>query len=259
MTNTWREKLKSGPLSGLYLLARNTKRRLRQEPLAGTLALPQTSLSAEELRALAPTMPDQARLYYSLGLAYLLPHASLTVDDIGDPLIAITPVEASAHRKALACLRCAEALDFESAERVALYKAWIYLRLGNAAKAQRMIEALDKREFTEAEARLLSRVNSPPPLPLRDAEPEQPAEWLVARQIVQESGGASVVVIGDSMAFSAEWLPDSRYMLADAAVTGVSAEVVARLGWQFSIAVGSNSDRIRAEESELQFDQWIIL
>src|SRR5579872_589711 len=138
--NTWRERLKSGSLSKLYAYARRAKRRLRGEPLGGTVQTEFPPLGLADLRAAAPMVPDHARLYYSLGRAYLEGDAEVDL------------------RRALACLRSAEAFDFESPERSALYRALIAARRGDPEQARSLVRALVPYELTETENALRERL-----------------------------------------------------------------------------------------------------
>jgi len=155
MTNSWRENLKSGPFGRLYQLVRKAKRLARREPLTGTVELPPEALGVNELLALAPVLTGHGRYYYSLALAYL------DVEAGSEP----ANVEIVRWRKALACLRCAETFQFEAKERIAVYKALIYARMGDFERAQSLVEQIEPWEL-DGEAALLEtiRAEGAPPL-----------------------------------------------------------------------------------------------
>lgn len=141
--SAWREKLKSGALQSVYVHARRVKRRLRGEPLAGTVAIAKSPLSSEELRAQIALWPDEPRLYFSLALNCL---------EVGyEPALAL----------ALECLERADALGFPSPERIALYKAVCAYRLGQA-NAELTVLSLPDYEWTAGEKKLRDELAAVP-------------------------------------------------------------------------------------------------
>ena len=251
MRSSWRDTLKSGPLSALYLIARNAKRKIRREPLAGTLHTPQTAIPAQDLRALAPAMPDHARLYFSLALAYLDPDYVRSLDET-------TPVDAAAHRRALACLRCAETLDFESAERIAIYKAWIYSRFGQADAARALVSSLKAWEL-DSESSLLDKILSGTTQALAEMDSTAGPGWSSSRKELERNTPETLVVFGDPDALTSVWMPESRYLVIDESVTGLTPEAAAQLPIDFKVCIGPPAYRQRAAAAGIQWDRWIAV
>lgn len=135
MNANWREKLKSGALQSIYVQARKIKRKVRGEPLAGTVPVTKPPLSSDELRAQAALWPNEPRLYFSLALNYL--------EVGGDPAL----------MQALECLEKAEALGFPSPERITLYKAVCAQRRGQKEAGQAVL-SLPDYEWTADEKKL---------------------------------------------------------------------------------------------------------
>lgn len=224
-----RDVLKSGPMAGVYARLRQAKRRLRHEPVAGPLLPQNTPLDAEELRRLVPLLPDHARLLYSLGLQYLKHDRP---EDMP---------------KALACLRSAGTLGFESPERVALYKAFIAAKSGHSEEARRLILPLVPRELTAEENALREEVRQGRVEPLVTAPAPVDQEAASAR---------SVLVLGDAAALTAGWFAEANYLLADPGVTGLPLQAVAGLGIAFDVALGPPEMRGPALSAGITFSQW---
>ena len=141
MNASWREKLKSGALQSVYICARRMKRRLRGEPLAGTVPVAKTPLSSEELRAQMALFPDEPRLYFSLALNGLEEGSE------------------AALAQAIAFLEQAEVLGFPSPERIALYKAVCERRRGQTG-AEQAVLSLPDYEWTPDEKKLRDQLTA---------------------------------------------------------------------------------------------------
>lgn len=243
MASTWREKLKTGPFQRFYLIARNTKRRLRGEPLAGTIPLTQRPLPVADLLALAELIPDHARLYYSLGLDYL------------------ENEDSTSDQKALACLRCAEALGFEATERIMLYKALLMARRGRSEEALGLIQSLDLREMTEEEQKLLSKIARNQIQQRACPETATSSVWETACRQVEGSAESaeSLLVIGDSEGVSAHWLPQARYLLIAPEVTGLSVATASSLGLQFEAGIAAEEWQQAARQAGLLCKKWLTI
>jgi hypothetical protein len=137
LKGSWRERLKSGPLRDVYAFLRSAKRRLRGEPLGGVLSVPLERWSIEAHLPFVARYPDDARLHFSLALAYLERAGAGDLD------------------QARACLHTAGSLDFESPERIALYLALLNARQGDGEAARKLLAELPRYEWTDAEAALL--------------------------------------------------------------------------------------------------------
>lgn len=232
-----REQMKSGPMQGLYAFGRKIKRRLRNEPLSGYAPMHFEPISGGELRALIPALPEYGRFYYALALDILVTEQS------------------SELRKALACLRCAKTLEFESEERLALYTAQIAAMRGDAPTAYRLVSALAPWELTEEESALRSRILDGQMAPAVLDAPL--AAWQSLSRLVNESGADSLFVAGDPDAISADWLPDAEYLLSDPQVTGLTVAAAATLGRAFTLGVGSVEAQQRAREVGMRCTRWL--
>jgi hypothetical protein len=239
--NNWREHLKASPLRGLYGAVRRAKRVIRNEPLAGILPYDPPPLDAATLRAMAAAMAGHPALYYSLALAYLSDHGE------GSPSLA------------LACLRCAEALNYDSPERIALYKGVALGALGQDREAMRMVEPLVTYELTPEENGLRREIlagrvphgyascgtktpSSPPP------------------PHVQGSGiSGRVLVLHDTHGSSALWFQDATFFLADPMVTGLSIGNVCQTGLEFDYCVGPAAILERARRAHISVACWVPL
>lgn len=247
MAISWRDRFKAGPFGSLYGMVRRAKRTIRREPIAGTPPMLQAPLPADTLRAAAREMPDHGRLYFSLALAELFGDAASDAPNLAQEAGSRTSL-----RRALACLRTAEFFDFEAAERVLLYKAWIYARLGDTAMAQRLTADIEAWELDE-ERPLLERIRAGAVSALRDSTP---SVALRALELYQDGHPSmKLLVAGDATAESALWLPHSRYLLIDESVTGLTIEIAERLAMRF--AVGIADTRIADAARRLECDRWI--
>ena len=228
-----RDVLKSGPMAEVYARLRYAKRRLRHEPIAGALLSEHTPLEAEELRRMVPLLPGHARLFFSLGLQYM---ESDRPEDMP---------------KALACLRSAQTLGFESPDRVALYKALIAARSGHREEAQRQIESLVPYELTSEENALREEIAQDRITPhAAQAFPEPP---------VLAGEADTLLVIGDPAALTSNWFPHARYLLADESVTGLPLTSLASLNISFDVVVGPPEMRGSVDASGLTATRWMDL
>ena len=225
--------LKSGPMAEVYARLRYAKRRLRHEPIAGALLSEHTPLGVEELRRMVPLLPGHARLFFSLGLQYM---ESDRPEDLP---------------RALACLRSAQTLGFESPDRVALYKALIAAKSGHREEAQRQIESLVPYELTSEENGLREEIAQDRITPhAAQVFPEPPV-------LVGEAD--TLLVIGDPAALTSNWFPYARYLLADEGVTGLPLPSVAALALRFDVIAGPPGMRGVAHEAGLTAARWVDL
>lgn len=234
-----RDWLKSGPLQRPFAELRRLKRWLRSEPLGGALPQPPVAMSLAELLQAASTVPDTARVCYSLGLAWLNTDASAP----------------GAAQRALACLRTAQCYEFEAAERLALYTALAFSRCGALATAQAACASLLARDLTAEEDALRVRV-------LAGSEPAVPvASRALAplRAAVEARAPESLLVIGDALAESATWCVEARYALLCAEVTGVSFASLAQRGGHFALGLSTPAARKLAEKAGLSCDTWFSI
>ena len=248
---SWRERLKSGRLSGFYRVMRNAKRTIRGEPISGTPPMLQSPLSAPELRALATRLPDHARLCFSLALAYLDPDCQRSLDRA-------LPPDAVAHRRALACLRSAETLGFEASERVAVHKGWIYARLGRTDHSCTLVESLQPWELDE-EATLLEMIRSGSIQSISLEEAPSAARWAAAKTEVDQSGTKALAAFGDTDAVTADWLPSARYISVDEAVTGLTVDAASRLSIDYEVCVGTAESRLIANQCRINWRRWVLV
>jgi hypothetical protein len=216
LENSWREKLKAGPMTGLYARLRRIKRLLLREPLAGVVPLPVEPWSVEAHLALLKQHPDHGRLYFSLAVAYF------DRDEPGD------------MPKARACLRSAAALDFESPERIALYEALMAGRTGCSCPARALSERVPGYEWTEEEAAFLQGVLEGPDRGCGTGESTLEGSTGIEQEVFS---ARSVLVVGDELAATARWAPSAAYFLASPQVTGVDVTDLLPLGRRFEVGV----------------------
>lgn len=141
--DAWRERLKSGSLSGPYAVVRNAKRRLLRQPQGGYVPLTFGPMPVDQLLCDASCLSDHSRFHYSLGYAYL---------ERG---------EADDDQRAAASFRTAEGLGFESPERVAVCLARIAWRSGDAGEAARLLSAIEPDELTAGERAMVEEMAAP--------------------------------------------------------------------------------------------------
>jgi hypothetical protein len=229
-----RESLKSGPLSGAYAFIRRRKRRLLRQPVSGAVPLTFPPLSVEELFGCLPRMRGHSRFQYSLGLAYL--ERDLPCDRL----------------RAAACLRSAEALGFESPERVAVHRA----RLVSKREAARLVAGIEPFELTPKERSLLEGMTTGTALTGEVLESNE-GPWERARMQLEGAGVvSSLLAIGDANAATAFWSPDAMYLSATPDVTGVEIELVASLGLAFEVVVGPRAAVDEARRAGVCCRRW---
>ena len=239
-----RAALKRGPLGGIFSQMRYWKRRLRGEPLNGEYEWNLPALTVEALLPLASGSLDPARLLYSLALGYL--------DQDSDK------ETYGATCRALACLRSADTLEFESPERTRLYSALAYARLGQTERACALAETLLPEELTDKENALRQQILQGE-VPRFDS-PETTSETVSeARRRVEAESPARVLALGDAGAQSASWLPDSAYFCASKTVTGLDAQDAARLSLSFDIGLASEADAQAAARAGVHCERWMIV
>ena len=243
-----RAALKRGPLGGIFSQMRYWKRRLRGEPLNGEYEWNLPALTVEALLPLASGSLDPARLLYSLALGYL--------DQDSDK------ETYGATCRALACLRSADALHFESPERTRLYSALAYARLGQTERACTLAETLLPAELTDKENALRQQIlQGKVTLSISPAiSPDTASETVSeARRRVAAEAPARVLALGEGGAQSASWLPDCAYFCASKEVNGLDAQDVARLFLTFDVGLASEADAQAAARAGVQCERWIIV
>jgi hypothetical protein len=238
LENSWRERLKSGPLSNTYSRLRRLKRQVLREPLGEALPLTFERWSIDALLPLAARYPDRARAYFSLMLAYL---ARAQQGDLA---------------RARACLRCAAALDFESPERLKLYAALLDAQGGSSVSAAELMQELPSYEWTPAERELLRSAASAHDVSTGGAR-EAPVARRAPGAVPRLPQVRSLLVLDDERALSATWLPDAPYFLASPRVTGVSAADLPRLGRRFELGIRPVSAAATCDPSLC--DAWLEL
>lgn len=251
---TLRGRLKSGFWGRPYAFLKVTKRRLRRQPLAGDIPVVYRPMPAAELRAAVSAMPDHGRVYYSLALCYM----DLAL--------------AEYDRRALACLRGAGALGFESPERVSLSMALLALRRGDVRETTRLLHGLQPYDLTSAENTLresllqggrLDPAGASGALTLPDAPDAPGDQWRGVRPAVERAcagaEGARLLVIGDVHAATSAWCPGADYLLVSPDVTGLDIATAAGLGLHFTAGVGAADDVRRAAAAGMRCEQWFPL
>ena len=235
-----RAALKRGPLGRVFSQMRYWKRRLRGEPLNGEYEWNLPAMTVEALLPLASGSLSPARLLYSLALGYLDKETYL------------------ATCRALACLRSADTLDFESPERTRLYTALAYARLAQTERACALAETLLPEELTDKENALRQQILQGEVT--RSLSPETTGETVSeARRRVEAEAPTRVLALGDDGAQSASWLPDSAYFCASKEVTGLDAQDVARLSLTFDVGLASEADAQAAARAGVHCERWIIV
>lgn len=251
--------MKYGPFTALYTHIRRIKRRLRQQPYQHIERFSPEPLPAADLREHIARYPDNARLYYSLALAYLEPiisrlRAAGEADSgegrLGSP---------GAERLALACLRSAETLKMEASERIQLYRALVESRLGDAERAQRLAESLDPAELTPSESGLRETILRGSLHGMTSQTLDAALRWKQAGERIQNINPASILVIGDELAITATWAKEADYLLAAPNVTGLSLKCVASFRRQFSVCVGAPADHERARILGILCEEWVTI
>jgi hypothetical protein len=238
-TDSWRERLKSGPTGGLYALARRLKRRLRGEPIAGHVPTTFPTLALSELLALPTAMPENARVYYSQARAWL------ETDSPG------------AARRALACLRCAEALPFESVERVTLYKSLALARCGDATRSIQLASTLESDDLTVDEDALRTRLLNREIVP--DSASDAPGPLALLRPVVEARTPESLLVVRDPDAETASWLPEASYVIAVPHINGLSSAALGRVKRDFSLGLGTSHDKQNVERAGVRCAAWLTV
>jgi hypothetical protein len=210
--------------------------------------VPTAPLSVDELLALAPALAGHGRYCYSLALAYLDGLAAPGSEPAGSELVR--------YRKALACLRCAEALQFEAEERIAVHKAWIYARFGDPERAQLLVKDIQTWEL-DGEKDILERIaaRDVPPVDIPPAEHDP--SWEAIRSCIAGTSAASLLVLCDPYALTSGWKPNARYFLADASVTGHDLTALGVV--EFDLAIGSHDDQRRAQSAGLKCAEWVVI
>lgn len=258
VTSTVRQQVKSrlmgsSFLQAVYLKARYLKRSLHNTALTAEEAPSLPCVSAQTLRSHATTLGTYARFHYTLALKYLF----------GEALNQHTPMPADAPSnlyRALACLRCAEALGFEAPERAVLYRALILAKWGQIEAARSLVQPLTPYEMTPEEQKWQQQILAGSIVPEPVAAPIETADWEAAIQDWKNlSEPQSVLLIGEAAALSARHRPDDRYFLAASEINGFSAADVARLPMTFTLGIASVREAHNAQQAGVQCDRWILL
>jgi hypothetical protein len=235
----WQDHIKYGPLSELYIWLRWAKRRLTDEPIVEQHAFEPRPMSTAELIALAALVPDYGRRLYALGLGYLWSESAADV------------------RRALACLRTAEALGFEAPERTILYRGVALARLGDPDLAQQAIASILVEEMTAAETDLrtgiavgeIDRV-------LVSGVTVSPAWQNCARRLRELRGIESMLVLGDGEAVTAACLLESCYLLCAPEVNGLPVSEL-KEPRRFDAACGTRADLADARNAGFEWERVI--
>jgi hypothetical protein len=243
-----RQSLKAGPLSEVYAVARALKRRLRREPLVGALPVTAHPLPLAPLHALSGQMAGHSRLHFSLALAYLEEDSQA-----GD-------------RRALACLRNAEFLDFESDERLSLYYALIEARKGRANDAASLAASILPYDLTENEAELRRQlVSSEICAKYYGERNESLADCWHSLPSCSDgySDVHSVLVCGDEDAVTSDWARTAKYLLVSPQVNGLQAiglsAILTRKKHQFDVGIGSASYMSALKAAGICCADWITI
>jgi hypothetical protein len=220
----WQDHIKYGPLSELYIWLRWAKRRLRREPIVDPLAFQPTPMSTEELIALASLVPDYGRRLYGLGLSYLWSESATDV------------------RRALACLRSAEALGFEAPERTILYRGVALARLGDRERALHGIASILTEEFTAGEMRLRTQIAAGEIDIVPDTGTTVNSAWRnCERQLTELKNIESLLVLGDREAVTAVCLLEAGYLQCAPDMNGLSLAGLTDPR-RFDVACGTRAD-----------------
>ncbi len=233
--NRIRQSLKAGPLSSAYGAIRNLKRKLKGEPLVGTVRVAESALTLDALLLLGESMADHARYHFSLALAHL---EAGTVEGA---------------RRAEACLRAAELLRFESKERLQLYRASAARQLGKNKEAKELATAIRDHDLTDDEKNLrrliLSSENA-----IASPQPDPLAELSNIGEL------DSLLVCGDEEAVTCRLLPIAKYFLVAQLVNGLTcARLAALADLQFDAGIGSEADRSACESVGIVCRMWLTV
>ncbi len=240
-----RQSLKAGPLSKVYAVARALKRKLKREPLVGTVPVTTHPLPLQPLHALSGQMAGHSRLHFSLALAYL-EEESLNGD-----------------RRALACLRNAEFLDFESEERLNLYYALIEARKGRTNEAASMAASILPYDLTGNEAELRRQLMCYEISSKYDEAERNESLPDCWRSLPNYSEVNSVLVCGDENAFTSDWARHAKYLLVSQQINGLQAvglpAILERREHQFDVGIGSASSMSALKAAGIRCADWITI
>jgi len=242
----FRRSLKAGPLSTAYAAMRTLKRRLKGEPLVGTVRVVETVLDLEALLSIADVMADHSRFHFSLALAHLDSRTDTGV------------------RRARACLRAAELLDFESNERLILYNAIAAMRLGRHQEAARFASSINSYDLTAEENALLQQaLSSNEPAFSNQNEAEDNSLSEIRTVLEQLAGVNSLLVCRDETAVTCDWIPNAKYLLVSEQINGLMpgglGAFAAGAGMQFDVGVGLDTDRVACFSSGVTCGTWITI
>lgn len=244
-------KVKGNPLQAVANYVSWAKRKVQHDEGETAVLHGEQPLSTEQLVALCPTLPDHARLHFSLALSYLMP----------DKLHSEAENQLFT-RRALACLRCAEALECEEVERITLYRGLIEARNGHKEEARETVSLLVSQELTTFEQALYFQLmneqveaNTGTNDPLDEA-------WLKVKTQLEAQPGMvrSLLVLGDWQAITADWLPSARcYFAAANPMNGLAPGMVTRLNLTFDLGIASANDQRIAQMAGVQCARWLTV
>jgi hypothetical protein len=141
------------------------------------------------------------------------------------------------------------------------------------------VEPLAPDELTEGEAALRDRLlagqvggrRAAPAAPGGDEHPggraglgeasgpDRGRPWLEARAALEARPAARVLVVDDRLALTSAWWPGARYLLADAAVTGLAPRAVPALGLAFDLGAGPPAGVAAARAAGVCCTRWIVV
>ena len=241
------ELLKSGVLRAPYALMVRLKKKLRKSSGDATLPSHFALLSVSALLAQASHLADNPRYYFALAIAYL---QEQTAENL---------------RKALVCLRCAEALQFECPDRTTLYQGFIEARLGFTPLAQQRVRGLIPYTLTVEEQQIrenILRVNVDIAELAMEAGALSDSPWmqLYANQSSLSSLiGKTILVLGDTEARSAWWQPTQNYFSASKEVTGLSVYDLVLVPLPYDVVVATRGQQQEAQAAGVVCSHWLLL
>ena len=181
------------------------------------------------LKSLIASCADSGRTLFSMALSYM------DQDD------------AVSDAKALACLRSAEFVEFESSERIMLWRAVLAARSGAVEEAAALAHRLGPEDLSAGEqTRLESALASPGQrrLPVQ----EQPQ---------LEKTPQSVLVLNDHDAKSAGWFSSSRYLWVSSEGNGLTLSWASGLQTSFEVICGPLQLKEEAEAAGVRYTHWV--
>lgn len=195
------------------------------KPVMPTLA----PADVEALKSLIAPGADIGRILFSMALSYM------------------DREDAVADARALACLRSAEFLEFESSERIMLWRAVLAARNGAVEEAAALASQLGPEDLSSGErTRLESALANPGQRRLPGHE-----------QPLIEKTPQSVLVLNDHDAKSAGWFSSSRYLWVSSEGNSLTLSWASGLQSSFEVICGPLQLKKEAEAAGVRYTQWI--